>query len=210
MDQDPRQSEPSRRPSDGQIQVLKTLANPMAVDVGLSVIDRDAVRAALARIAELETAIRKHRDQRGDDRCWLDDHDLYAHVGIPADHDSRLPPKEEFLESCQRFWEQRRAPHDLDPSPGCMTIRQQQARIAELEQLNRRLLDHLRFLGHTTEIDANGNILSDVKGDTLAENQKLMHDREILVETAEAIQATIREALKAVKRKEGMNIYVGS
>ena len=37
-------------------------------------------------------------------------------------------------------------------------IEAKSARIAELEQLNRRLLDHLRFLGHTTEIDANGNI----------------------------------------------------
>lgn len=25
----------------------------------------------------LESAIRKHRDQRGDDRCWLDDEELY-------------------------------------------------------------------------------------------------------------------------------------
>lgn len=57
-----------------------------------------------ARIAELEAAIRKHRDQRGDDRCWLDDQELYTVLGDkPADF--TLPPREEFLGNCARFWE---------------------------------------------------------------------------------------------------------
>ena len=68
MDQDPRQSEPSRRLSDGQIQVLKTLTNPMTVDVGLSVIERDAIRAALARIAALESIAESSDDTQ---RCVL-------------------------------------------------------------------------------------------------------------------------------------------
>jgi len=29
----------------------------------------------------LRDAIKKHRDQRGDDRCWLDDRELYAVLG---------------------------------------------------------------------------------------------------------------------------------
>lgn len=69
--------------------------------------------SAAARIAQLETAIQKHRDQRGDDRCWLDDLELYAVLGDGAEADLTLPPREEFLGNCARFFEcrQRNADH---------------------------------------------------------------------------------------------------
>jgi len=61
------------------------------------------------RIIELETAIRRHRDERGHDRCWLDDARLYAVLGDCVEADTKLPPKHEFLERCERFWECRQA-----------------------------------------------------------------------------------------------------
>ena len=58
------------------------------------------------RIQELETAIRKHRDQRWDDRCWRDDLELYEHLpeGV-GQADLRLAPPEEQLANCRKFVE---------------------------------------------------------------------------------------------------------
>ena len=61
------------------------------------------------RIQELEAAIRKHRDQRGDDRCWVDDLELYKVLG-DSDNvtpDNSLPAKDEFLRNCARFYDHR-------------------------------------------------------------------------------------------------------
>jgi hypothetical protein len=62
----------------------------------------------IERIARLEGAIRRHRDYRGDDRCHLDDFELYAALDDGAEPDLTLPPREEFLASCERYWSQRR------------------------------------------------------------------------------------------------------
>jgi len=66
---------------------------------------RERAAAAEARVGALEASILKHRDQRGDDRCWLDDLELYKLVGGTADNS--LPPKEKFLANCARFYEAR-------------------------------------------------------------------------------------------------------
>ena len=65
----------------------------------------------LDELDRLRAAIRKHRDQRGDDRCWLDDRELYAVLGDANDGDQRLPPPEEMLECCKRY-----IAHRHDPS----------------------------------------------------------------------------------------------
>ena len=67
----------------------------------------DDVFEAQGEIARLREAIIKHRDQRGDDRCWLDDQELYAVIDPSVKVDQSLPPKCDFLKSCERFWEQR-------------------------------------------------------------------------------------------------------
>lgn len=80
------------------------------------------VRDLASEVARLTTAIRHHRDQRGDDRCWLDDLVLYETLGEPPP-DFSLMPECEFLESCRRFYRQRmEQAADLDP--GQMTIQQ--------------------------------------------------------------------------------------
>lgn len=62
------------------------------------------------RVVQLETAIRRHRDARGDDRCWLDDTELYETLGEPLEPGAgELPPRAAFLENCERYWECRRS-----------------------------------------------------------------------------------------------------
>lgn len=65
-----------------------------------------ALTAAQERERALKDAIRLHRDERGNDRCWLDDDRLYAVLG-EGTGDRALPCKSEFLSNCARYWEQR-------------------------------------------------------------------------------------------------------
>jgi hypothetical protein len=93
--------------------------------------------ATLAREVErLRSAIREHRDQRDDRRCWLDDLKLYAALddGPPDPDTTALPPREDFLESCRRYWEQRQCPamSGKAPMPGGMTIEQLTAEVERL------------------------------------------------------------------------------
>ncbi len=62
-----------------------------------------------ARVLKLEAAIRKHRSQRLDDRCWLDDEELYSALDDGIKANTKLPPKDEFLSHCSRFWHCRQA-----------------------------------------------------------------------------------------------------
>ncbi len=77
---------------------------------------------SINRINELEAAIRKHRDMRGDDKCFQDDAELY---GILTEGDTR-PERDTAvtIENCQRYIECRQQGRDY-VSP--------QRRIEELE-----------------------------------------------------------------------------
>lgn len=67
---------------------------------------RCAVEYWKSQADEYKQAIKVHRSQRLDDRCWIDDYDLYAVLGDePHEVDTRLPPKEEFMQNCARFHE---------------------------------------------------------------------------------------------------------
>lgn len=62
---------------------------------------------ATDEIKRLQEAIREHRDQRGDDRCWLDDLKLYSALGEDVIANNNLPPKDKFLANCGRFYDSR-------------------------------------------------------------------------------------------------------
>lgn len=81
------------------------------------------------RIAELEAAIRNHRDQRGDDRCWIDDQELYQVLG-DVKANTALPTKEVFMENCARF-------HATRQAPGDQLIELQQGRWCSAEELKK-------------------------------------------------------------------------
>lgn len=88
--------------------------------------------AAEAEIERLRAAIRNHRDQHGDDRCWLDDVELYRVLGDAAEVDITLPTKCEFLTSCARYWEQRQRPDEKALIPEGMTIAQLSTEVSRL------------------------------------------------------------------------------
>lgn len=80
------------------------------------------MRALLQRVVELEEGVRLHRDQRGDDRCWLDDQQLYGLIDDGKKAEMALPPKEVFLKSCERYHASRQPPETLYSAqhcPGC-------------------------------------------------------------------------------------------
>lgn len=89
---------------------------------------------ARAELAEgerdrLAAAIRAHRDQRGDDRCWLDDESLYA--ALPEGHTPPARDAKVEIDNCIRYISTRRRPGTVYVSP--------QRRIEELEAERDRL-----------------------------------------------------------------------
>lgn len=87
----------------------------------------------IAEVERLRAAIREHRDQRGDDRCWLDDRKLYALLPEADTADLTLPPECEFLESCRRYWAQRQDPSQgMGHDPSRMTLAELQAEAERL------------------------------------------------------------------------------
>lgn len=65
------------------------------------------IEALKQRVAELEAAIRQHRDQLADDRCVEDDDKLYETLGDGVRCDRRVGSKLEMLTNCVRFIENR-------------------------------------------------------------------------------------------------------
>lgn len=76
------------------------------MDDDLTTMTRDQMEIEVRR---LRGGIRQHRDERGDDRCWLDDQRLYALLPDTGVAITTLPPKDVFLRSCERFWQTRQA-----------------------------------------------------------------------------------------------------
>jgi len=116
-------------------------------------------RDAAAEIERLRNAIRAHRDERGDDRCWIDDLRLYASLGDGGIDGSklRLPPKADFLGSCERYWECRQDPLTRGTArlPGDMTIAQLTCEVERLRAENEELradLGNSVWIGETTKI----------------------------------------------------------
>lgn len=70
----------------------------------------------IAEVTKLRTAIRQHRDEKGHNRCWLDDATLYKTLPESQSADFTLPPKCEFLMECNRYWDQRQPPPNQEVS----------------------------------------------------------------------------------------------
>lgn len=88
----------------------------------------------IRQVNTLEAAIRKHRDFRGDNRCWIDDEELYK--VLPEGY---TPPDREVaveFEFCQRFILCRRNPATEYISPQ-VEIERLGAEVARLQELLR-------------------------------------------------------------------------
>src|SRR5574337_22320 len=73
------------------------------------------------KVQDLRDAIRRHRDEKGHDRCWLDDLELYKSLpeGL-KDVDLTLPSRDEFITNCERYHAHRQDP----TNPNLTFIRQ--------------------------------------------------------------------------------------
>lgn len=98
----------------------------------------ELVRRMAVELRRLRKAIREHRDQKADDRCWLDDQKLYAVLGDGDLGDNRVGDKEAMLANCRRFLGQRTA------GGGWVSYRELEAEVQRLQAENERLLTVLQ------------------------------------------------------------------
>ena len=56
-----------------------------------------------ARVAALESAIRKHRAAQGHELCWENDDELWSALGDGVTADRRVPPWPEFMTRCAAY-----------------------------------------------------------------------------------------------------------
>lgn len=64
----------------------------------------------MGEVMKLREGIRKHRDQKGDENCWLDDQ-FYLYELLPEkiNADPQLPDKELMMVNCSRYYDCRKA-----------------------------------------------------------------------------------------------------
>jgi len=55
------------------------------------------------RIQQLEDAIRKHREQTGNNMCWENDEELWAILGDGVKIDHTVPSWPEFMTKCAAY-----------------------------------------------------------------------------------------------------------
>ncbi|HYD16853.1 MAG TPA: hypothetical protein VEF76_00065 [Patescibacteria group bacterium] len=76
-------------------------------------------------IITVRHAIRRHRDAKGDDRCWLDDYFVWALIPGSFAVPTAVPPMEEAMDMCRGFYKRRRADTADEQSPDAVTDPQQ-------------------------------------------------------------------------------------
>ena len=107
---------------------------------------RADIPALCDEVDRLRKAVQSHYDQRGDDRCHLDDLKLYHDaLGIEPDpYVTALPIEADMIESRRRYIRQRQAPETegLVTLPDCMTIQQLTEEVKRLRKENAELAQY--------------------------------------------------------------------
>lgn len=65
------------------------------------------------QIIAIRAAIRYHRGQISDFRCWVDDLRLYEITGLADPQERTVPSTERFLQRCEAYWELRQRPAEI-------------------------------------------------------------------------------------------------
>lgn len=130
--------------------------------------ERDARQADLQRayekIRELHIAIRKHRDWRGDDRCWLDDERLYGVLPegfVAPERDTSVE-----LSNCTKFIACRKNPKTTYVSPEREIERLKEQLQAERDQREKAEREAQQWQhGHSQVVAAMIGMQSDLKAE---------------------------------------------
>jgi hypothetical protein len=114
------------------------------------------------RIKTVRSALRLHRDQKGDDRCWVDDWFVWAALEDQPPEPAAAPSFEEGMKKCHAFYERRRADtadvvpananHDPQAWDADLAKMNEAQREAELERLLAAIRKH-RDAGSLTADD---------------------------------------------------------
>lgn len=130
--------------------------------------------------------IRWHRDQSGDDRCWLDDYQVYEMVlGLPALN--VLFPPDQRLSLCRQYHRDRSSPELPCPSPrrkNCPRDYELRhctaARLAEELEIIRAQVQAHHDLGDGQRTAADDRALYAILPDGIAADQRLPAEAEFL------------------------------
>jgi hypothetical protein len=98
-------------------------------------------------IVRLRSAIETHRAQKADDRCILDDDELYAVLGDGIKCDRRVGDKAAMLHNCERFIERR------CEGGGWPTYVELEQKVAELMKENAELRGRIAHLHYLATMD---------------------------------------------------------
>src|SRR5882672_6316260 len=121
------------------------------------------MKDAIEKLKSLRTAIRYHRDQKGDDRCWLDDSGLWALLDEKEPKLTAAPPFEEMMARCRDFYVHRSSdvadavPADavIDPAKwdaDLDAISESQVQ-AELARTRHAIMDHRDVAGRPLTLE---------------------------------------------------------
>ncbi len=92
----------------------------------------------LESIRRARNTIRRHRDQKGDDRCWLDDYFVWSLLPDSPQDPTTLPSFDAGMAECRKFFLYRRADEaDIVPADA---IQDKNAWDADLETMNEEQL----------------------------------------------------------------------
>ncbi len=149
----------------------------------------------------LRDAIRKHRDQKADDRCVFDDEELYAALDEAVPCDRRVGDKDAMLQNCKRFIETR------CEGGGWASYAELEE---QLETTRSRLDDLNNFLVGRTKVLTTGVKVDDDGTQVLTLSLKSWAAKTLVDETLESVKASPDGQIVLIVHKPGEPpVYLG-
>lgn len=117
----------------------------------------------LEKIRACRQAIRYHRDQKGDDRCWVDDYVVWKFLSDTPPEPTKPPSFEKAMGCCRSFYDHRRAeqpdyaPANAVSNPALwdadLDALSEAERAAELERIQAAIRTHRDVIGRERTLD---------------------------------------------------------
>jgi hypothetical protein len=114
-------------------------------------------------IIAIRQATRYHRDQKGDDRCWVDDYLVWKFLPDTPPEPTRPPSFEQAMGCCRSFYDNRRAeqpdhvPTNVVSNPALwdadLDTLSEAELVAELERIHKAIRTHRDVVGRERTLD---------------------------------------------------------